>query len=233
MAGITADADDGGGTQMKNGRMVFTLLACAGVALAAVCVARAVRVARAETPPHASASTPGGVAPLTAEEEELNRRPLKLPLARPRAVVEKGARRLRLYAGGELVRVRRVALGFEPAGDKVKQGDGRTPEGEFYVCMKNGRSKFHLSLGLSYPNEEDAARGLRDGLITKAAAASIVRAVRAGRCPAWNTALGGEIFIHGGGASGDWTFGCVALENPEIEELFAALPAGTPVQINP
>ena len=212
---------------MKNGRVVFTLLACAGVALGAVCGARALRAARA------GSLTPDGVAPLTAEEEALNLRPLRLPLAEPRVVVEKSARRLRLYAGGELVRVRRVALGFEPAGDKVKQGDGRTPEGEFYVCMKNERSRFHLSLGLSYPNEEDAARGLRDGLITKAVAAGIVRAVRAGRCPAWDTALGGEIFIHGGGASGDWTFGCVALENPEIKELFDIIPAGTPVRIRP
>src|SRR5687768_17740360 len=58
----------------------------------------------------------------------------------------------------ELVRVRRVALGFEPSGDKVRQGDGRTPEGDFYVCMKNDKSKFYLSLGLNYPNEEDAGR---------------------------------------------------------------------------
>jgi murein L,D-transpeptidase YafK len=148
-------------------------------------------------------------------------------------VVEKGARRLRLYAGGELVRVRRVALGFTPEGDKVKQGDGRTPEGEFYVCMKNEKSKFYLSLGLNYPNEEDAGRGLRDGLITKATAAAIARANKAGRCPAWNTALGGEIFIHGGGTAGDWTFGCVALEDAEIKELFDILPTGTPVRINP
>ena len=220
---------------MKNGRTVFTLLACAGVALAAACGERALKAARADSLPPASAPTPAADAgsPLTAEEDALNRRPLKLPLAEPRVVVEKGARRLRLYAGGELLRVRRVVLGFEPAGDKVKQGDGRTPEGDFYVCMKNERSKFHLSLGLSYPNEEDAERGLRDGLITRAQADAIGRAVRAGRCPAWNTALGGEIFIHGGGTASDWTFGCVALENPEIEELFAALPAGTPVRINP
>ena len=219
---------------MKNGRLVFTLLACAGVALGAVCLARAVRVARAGSPaPPASPAPEGGGAPLTAEEEALNRRPLKLPLAEPRVVVEKGARRLRLYAGGELVRVRRVALGFEPAGDKVRQGDGRTPEGDFLICMKNGKSKFYLSLGLTYPNEEDAGRGVRDGLITRAQAAAITRAVRAGRCPAWGTALGGEIFIHGGGTASDWTFGCVALENAEVKELFDTLPAGTPVRINP
>lgn len=225
---------------MKNGRLFLTLLACAaGVALGAACVARAVKVARADslTPPASPTpmsppAAPAGGAPLDADEEALNRRPLRLPLAEPRLVVEKGARRLRLYAGGELVRVRRVALGFEPSGDKVRQGDGRTPEGDFYVCMKNERSKFYLSLGLSYPNAEDAERGFRDGLVTRAQADSIKRAVRAGRCPAWNTALGGEIFIHGGGTASDWTFGCVALENPEIKELFDALPAGTPVRID-
>jgi murein L,D-transpeptidase YafK len=229
---------------MKNGRAVFALVACASVALAAPAATRggrASKVARAAAPPSplmttetpTTTSTTNGDAPLTAEEEAINRRPLKLPLAEPRLVVGKGARRLRLYAGGELVRVRRVALGFTPEGDKVRQGDGRTPEGDFLICMKNEKSSFYLSLGLNYPNEEDAARGLRDGLITKAAAAAIVRANRAGRCPAWNTALGGEIFIHGGGTAGDWTFGCVALENPDIKELFDALPRGTPVRIEP
>ncbi|MBV8858109.1 MAG: L,D-transpeptidase [Acidobacteria bacterium] len=163
----------------------------------------------------------------------MNRRPLKLPLAEPRVVVEKGARRLRLYAGGELVRVRRVALGFAPEGEKVRQGDGRTPEGEYNVCMKNEKSSYYLSLGLTYPNASDAGRGLRDGLITRAQHESITRALEAGRCPPWNTALGGEVFIHGGGTARDWTWGCVALENPEIKELFDTLPKGTPVKIKP
>jgi len=176
---------------------------------------------------------PDGLTPLTREEEEVNLLPLKLPLEEPRVVVEKGARRLRLYAGGELVRVRRVALGFTPEGDKVRQGDGRTPEGDFQICMKNAKSSFYLSLGLTYPNAEDAERGLREGLITRAQHKGITRSLAAGRCPPWNTALGGEIFIHGGGTARDWTFGCVALENPEIKELFDALPAGTPVSIAP
>ena len=220
---------------MKNGQLVFKLLACAGVALAAACVARAVKVTRADALLSSPTPVPAVAAgaPLSADEEALNLRPLKLPLTDPRVVVEKGARRLRLYAGGEPVRVRRIALGFEPAGDKVKQGDGRTPEGDFFICMKNEKSRFYLSLGITYPNEEDAERGLRDGLITRAQAAAIKRAVGAGRCPAWNTALGGEIFIHGGGNASDWTLGCVALENPEIKELFDALPAGTPVRIEP
>ncbi|HEX7957693.1 MAG TPA: L,D-transpeptidase [Pyrinomonadaceae bacterium] len=217
----------------NGGGLLFMLCACACVALGAACASRAAGVARADTAAETPAPPAAAVASLTVEEEELNSRPLKLPLTKPRVVVEKGARRLKLYAGGELVRVRRVALGFEPAGDKVRQGDGRTPEGEFYVCMKNEKSKFYLSLGLSYPNREDAERGLRDGLITRAQSDSIMRSLKAGRCPAWNTALGGEIFIHGGGTAADWTWGCVALENPEIKELFDALPAGTPVRIEP
>lgn len=226
---------------MTNGSgLLFVLLAGACVALGAACGARVAQTVRAGTGASAGSSpaptpvpVPDGVAPLTREEEEVNLRPLKLPLSEPRVVVEKGARRLRLYAGGEVVRVRRVALGFEPEGDKVRQGDGRTPEGEYTVCMKNPKSNFYLSLGLTYPSAEDAERGLREGLITRAQHRSITRALAAGRCPLWNTALGGEIFIHGGGTGRDWTFGCVALENPEIKELFDTLPAGTPVRILP
>jgi murein L,D-transpeptidase YafK len=211
---------------MTNGSgLLFMLLAGACVAAGAACASRSAGATHAP-------SADGG-AQLSREEEELNRRPLRLPLSEPRVVVEKGARRLRLYAGGKQVRVRRVALGFEPSGDKVRQGDGRTPEGEFRVCMKNERSNFYLSLGLTYPNAEDAERGLRDRIITRAQHGNIVSALDAGRCPPWNTALGGEIFIHGGGTARDWTFGCVALENPEIKELFDALPAGTPVRITP
>jgi lipoprotein-anchoring transpeptidase ErfK/SrfK len=168
-----------------------------------------------------------------AEDEAINRRPLKLPLTEPKIVVEKGARRLTLYSAGERVRVFGVALGFEPSGDKVKQGDGRTPEGDFYVCMKNERSKFYLSLGLSYPNAEDAERGLRDGLITRAQHKQILNAIGRGAKPPWNTPLGGEIFIHGGGTASDWTWGCVALANEQVKELFDAVPLGTHVRIDP
>lgn len=176
---------------------------------------------------------PAVSAALKPEEEAVNRRPLKLPLSEPKVVVRKRARRLTLYAGGEAVRIYGIALGFEPAGDKVREGDGRTPEGDFYVCMKNEHSKFYLSLGLSYPNVEDAERGLRDGLITRAQHESIVGAIKDQRCPPWDTPLGGEIFIHGGGTSRDWTFGCVALSDENIRELFDAVPPGTPVRVEP
>ena len=181
----------------------------------------------------ANASAEASARPLSSEDEAINSRPLKLPLAQPRIVVEKGARRLTLYSNGERVRVFKVALGFEPSGDKVRQGDGRTPEGDFYVCMKNDKSKFYLSLGLSYPNAEDAERGLRDGIITRAQHKRITSAITRGAKPPWDTALGGEIFIHGGGASSDWTWGCVALANEHIKELFDAIPLGTNVHIEP
>jgi murein L,D-transpeptidase YafK len=174
-----------------------------------------------------------GVRRRAAEDEEINRRPLKLPLVEPRIVVEKAARRLTLYSNGERVRVFRVALGFEPAGDKVRQGDGRTPEGDFYVCMKNDKSKFYLSLGLSYPNAEDAERGLRDRIITRGQHKQITSAIGRGAKPPWDTALGGEIFIHGGGTVSDWTWGCVALDNEHVKELFDAVPLGARVRIEP
>jgi lipoprotein-anchoring transpeptidase ErfK/SrfK len=224
---------------MRNGSgLLFVLLAGACVAAGAACGAPVARTARADapesvaTPAPAPAAADGG-APLTREEEELNLRPLKLPLAGPRIVVEKGARRLRLYASGELVRVRRVGLGTAPEGDKVRAGDRRTPHGSFYVCVKNARSAFYLSLGLSYPNEEDAERGLRDGLITRAQHRKIVHAIKRKQTPPWDTALGGEIFIHGNGSQTDWTWGCVALEDGDIKELFDAVPLGTEVRIEP
>jgi murein L,D-transpeptidase YafK len=168
-----------------------------------------------------------------AEQEAINRRPMKLPLVKPEIVIKKGARLLTLFSGGKAVRMYRMVLGFSPEGDKQREGDGRTPEGTFYVCAKNGQSAFYLSLGLSYPSEEDAARGLSDGLITREQSESITRAIKSRGRPPWNTPLGGEIFIHGGGTNSDWTFGCVALENEHIKELFDAVPLGTIVRIKP
>ena len=171
------------------------------------------------------------VAPPPAEVDVDNSRPLRLPLVNPKILVRKGARRLTLYSGGEAVRTYPVALGFSPEGDKVRQGDGRTPEGTYYVCVKNAKSAFYLSLGLSYPNAEAAERGLREKLITQRQYERIVGAIRNRRTPPWDTRLGGEIFIHGSGSTGDWTWGCVALDNENIKELFDAVPLGTTVVI--
>ena len=158
---------------------------------------------------------------------------LKLPLKNPRIVVMKGARRMELYADGVVVRTYKVGLGLNPVPDKVRQGDRATPEGEFYVFTKNDKSAYYLSLGISYPNVEDAERGLRDHLISRAQHDAIVRAIKRKATPPQNTALGGDIYIHGNGASSDWTWGCVALENEEMKELFDAIPVGTPVTIRP
>ena len=159
---------------------------------------------------------------------------LSKPLPRmknPHLVVKKKDRRLELYDGEKLIKNYEIALGFAPESNKEKQGDGKTPEGEFYIFTKNDKSKFYLSLGISYPNIEDAERGLKAKLITKAQRDEIVQAIQNKKTPLQNTALGGEIYIHGGGSAGDWTRGCVALKNEEIKELFDALPVGTIVKI--
>ncbi|HEY1404175.1 MAG TPA: L,D-transpeptidase, partial [Pyrinomonadaceae bacterium] len=168
--------------------------------------------------------------PVTSMADGTPQSPLKLPLVNPRVVVSKSKRQLLLYADGAVVRTYKIALGANPVDDKVRQGDRATPEGDFYICVKNTRSNFYLSLGLNYPNAEDAERGLRDKLITQSEHDAIIHALQNKRRPPWNTALGGEIFIHGGGTGDDWTWGCVALSNADIKELFDALPLGTPVR---
>ena len=171
----------------------------------------------------------------SAEESNGNGEPyeesLKLPLVNPRIVVTKSRRILQLYSNGRVVRTYRVGLGLSPVEDKISAGDRRTPEGEFYICMKNPRSQFYLSLELSYPNQKHAERGLRDGLITPAQYNQIVSALNRRRVPPQNTRLGGELFIHGNGSQSDWTWGCVALDDKDIRELFHAVPVGTPVTI--
>jgi len=149
----------------------------------------------------------------------------------PRIVVKKSQRKLELFDGEKLVKTYKIALGFAPVSDKEKQGDGKTPEGDFYIFTRNDKSKFYFSLGVSYPNIEDAERGLKAKLITKAEYDKIVQAVNDKKMPAQNTQLGGEIYIHGGGNSKDWTWGCVALKNEEIKEIFDAVSVGTEVKI--
>lgn len=158
---------------------------------------------------------------------------LKLPLKNPLIIVTKSKRRLELYSDGARVRTYKVGLGLNPVPDKKRQGDHATPEGDFYVFTKNDKSAFYLSLGISYPNVEDAERGLREKMISRAQHDAIVRAIKRRVTPPQNTALGGDIYIHGNGASSDWTWGCVALENEDIRELFEAVPVGTTVTIKP
>jgi len=183
-------------------------------------------------------ATPADASPVTATSPDASDQPrsggpLSLPLADPHILVKKGERRLLLFDGDKPLRTYRVGLGFTPAGDKARQGDGRTPEGSFYVCVKNAASKFYLSLGLSYPGKEHAARGLREGRINRAQYGEIISALDRKQRPPWNTRLGGEIFIHGNGSASDWTWGCVALDNEDMKELFEAVPKGATVVIEP
>ncbi|HVQ38151.1 MAG TPA: L,D-transpeptidase family protein [Pyrinomonadaceae bacterium] len=158
---------------------------------------------------------------------------MKLPLKDPHIVVKKSKRELKLYSAGSLVRAYKVGLGLNPVDDKKRQGDRATPEGGFYIFTKNNKSAYYLSLGLSYPNIEDAERGLRDKLISRTQHEAIVKAIKRKATPPQHTALGGDIYIHGNGAGSDWTWGCVALENEDMKELFDAVQVGTPVTIQP
>lgn len=155
--------------------------------------------------------------------------------AQYRLLIKKSERRLYLYQldnGREkLLKTYAIALGNNPTGHKRQEGDGATPEGDYYLTHKNAQSKFYLSLGLSYPNTHDADQGLRQGLISTDERDAIASAVRRQEKPPQKTRLGGDIFIHGGGIVRDWTQGCVALENEAIKELFELLPVRTPVKI--
>ncbi len=156
-----------------------------------------------------------------------------MPVQKPRIVVYKRERKLEFYSDKKLLRSYRIGLGFSPVADKEREGDGATPEGDFYIFVKNNKSAYYLSLGISYPNAEDAERGFRDGLINKKQRDSILDAIRNRAAPPQYTKLGGLIYIHGHGAGSDWTWGCVALENADIKELYDAVLIGTPVTIKP
>lgn len=147
--------------------------------------------------------------------------------------VYKEDRMLEVYFDSKLSGRFKIALGKKPFGDKEKEGDKKTPEGNYYVCTKNPNSNFTLSLGISYPNIEDAKRGLEKGVINNQTYKRIERAINNRRRPPWDTALGGEICIHGGGSETDWTLGCIALSDQDIIKLYDYIPNGTQVIIYP
>lgn len=126
----------------------------------------------------------------------------------------KGDRNLFLFNHTSVLKAYRIDLGFAPEGPKQFEGDGKTPEGAYTVDRRNPDSLFHLSIGISYPNEAD-----------------IAFAAAQGREP------GGDIFIHGGPRPGidaikpDWTAGCIAVSDREIEDIYAMVRDGTPIDI--
>ncbi|MDZ4096321.1 MAG: L,D-transpeptidase family protein [Paracoccaceae bacterium] len=129
--------------------------------------------------------------------------------------VHKGARQMYLLHEGKVLKTYKIALGFAPEGHKQIEGDGKTPEGTYFIDRRNPNSNFHLSLGVSYPNEQD-----------------IARALAAGEDP------GGDIFVHGRSHwrdlnKGDWTAGCIAVRDAEMDEVYAMVKLGTTIHILP
>jgi murein L,D-transpeptidase YafK len=163
------------------------------------------------------------------------------PIAAPPMAIEqrinvaKRSRQLSLSSGPELVRTYAISLGRNSEADKSVEGDEATPLGEFYICAKNPRSRYFLSLCISYPNAEDAERGLAAALISADEHAQILDAVNARRMPPQKTRLGGEIYIHGHGNGGEprGTRGCIALNDADMQDLYDRVSIGTPVIIVP
>ncbi len=145
----------------------------------------------------------------------------------------KNDRVLELYGDEELIGRFKIALGGHPKGDKNKEGDSRTPEGIYYICTRNPNSPFTLFMGISYPGIEDAKRGSDSDLIDNRTFEKIKEHINGKKQPPWNTALGGEVGIHGGGTSGDWTLGCIAVSDDDIRILWEYSPMGTAVEIKP
>jgi murein L,D-transpeptidase YafK len=150
-----------------------------------------------------------------------------------RVIIQKGERRLYLMDGDQAVLSAPIALGRASAGAKAREGDGKTPEGTYRICLTKPDGKHGRSLGLNYPNAADA----RAALVTKAIDENTYRAIAGAeaqrRRPPWGTVLGGEIYIHEGGADGDWTQGCVALNESDMDVLFPHYPEITQVVILP
>ena len=146
-----------------------------------------------------------------------------------------------VYQGGKLISTLPTDLGYNFFADKERRGNladpdhWRTPEGQFFVANKNTHSQFYKAFVLNYPNAEDAERGLEDGLITQAQYDAIVQAEQSVTMPLMNTELGGYIEIHGNGTGNrnNWTQGCIAIADAEMDRLWNLIVVGTPVLIDP
>jgi len=180
--------------------------------------ARAMTKPGVSTPPASAASAPSAPASRADSVSETSSLDRRFPA--DSIVVEKSAHRLSLFQRGKLVRTYLVALGQQPVGDKVSRGDLRTPEGRFRIEARNPASRYHRSLRISYPDAGHRARAQALGV-----------------------SPGGDIMIHGLPARQawvgpahrdfDWTEGCIAVTNGEIEELWGAVPVGTLIHIKP
>ncbi|WP_221271716.1 L,D-transpeptidase family protein [Tunturibacter empetritectus] len=147
-----------------------------------------------------------------------NDTPLPASAMADKVVVLKTERKLLLMKGSEVLKTYTLSLGGNPVGPKIMEGDRRTPEGNYVLDRHNAHSQYHRSIHISYPNADDIARAKRFGVPT-----------------------GGELYIHGlpndfkgpSGQLGDWTEGCIAVTNAEIDEIWRVVPDGTPIEIKP
>jgi murein L,D-transpeptidase YafK len=148
-------------------------------------------------------------------------------------VVHKSARNLALCNSGTLVANYQAGLGFAPTGDKVQEGDGKTPEGVFYAANLLPNSSYYKAFLLSYPDSADAARGLSSGLITQAQKTAIDTAQANCTIPPQTTQLGSYVEVHGRGGTSDWTLGCVAIADTGIDALWAAIELNDTIVVLP
>jgi len=146
--------------------------------------------------------------------------PLPTSTTIDRIVVDKSARKLSVLANGKTLKSYRVALGRNPVGAKEQEGDAKTPEGVYSIDGRNPQSSFHLALHISYPSDADKGRAAEDGV--NAGFDIMIHGIRNGR--GWMGAF------H---RLSDWTAGCIALTDEEIEELWRVTPDGTMVEIRP
>jgi murein L,D-transpeptidase YafK len=150
----------------------------------------------------------------------LNVNPLASNAIADRVLVEKGARRLTLLNKGAVLKTYPVALGREPVGAKEKEGDQRTPEGIYLIDFHKRDSDYHLALHVSYPEQRDVDQ-------------ATTRGVSAGSDIMLHGLPNGRGWIGRFHRRSDWTAGCVAVTDFEIEEIFRAVPDGTPIEIRP
>lgn len=147
-----------------------------------------------------------------------------------RLVVKKAERRLYLMQGDQALRTYAIALGFQPIGHKTREGDGRTPEGRYLLDRRNHQSRFHKALHISYPNAQDAWRARHRG--ESPGGMILIHGQPAGRS---STQPGAQLKNRAQPTAidGDWTLGCIAVSNREIEEIWALTVDGTPIEILP
>ena len=181
------------------------------------------------------------VAPNRALKDIINAKGLTASQLNLRLLTDKSDKQVTVYNGNTPLKAYHIELGDGGTGDKQIAGDHKTPEGSFYITQKLVLNPADEYLGtrwmrLSYPNIEDARRGLASGLINSTTYNAIVNAINNGQTPPQNTPLGGGVGVHGGSTASlgtNWTWGCVGLSNTDVQDFYDYMKVGTKVVIQP